>query len=105
MYKLLSLLEWFKTILAPSYILKLHKLFKGSAAVFAGRPGRFNRQDLLPDSDNIEDWSQCIKSFSVSSRESTAHHLIDPFSDMYWQSAGSQGKVSGCNFSICDFFF
>ncbi|XP_054270101.1 E3 ubiquitin-protein ligase HERC2 isoform X2 [Macrosteles quadrilineatus] len=64
----------------------------GSAAVFAGRPGRFNRQDMQPETDNIEDWSQCIKSFSVSSRESSAHHLIDPFSDMYWQSAGSQGK-------------
>jgi hypothetical protein len=67
----------------------------GSAAVFAGKPGRYYRQDmtLALNSGLIEDWSRCIKTLSVSSREAWAHHLVDS-SDQYWQSCGSQGKVS-----------
>jgi hypothetical protein len=70
-------------------------LLAGSAAVFAGKPGRYYRQDMsLPlNSGLIDDWSKCIKTLSVSSREAWAHRLVDG-SDKYWQSYGSQGKVN-----------
>jgi hypothetical protein len=69
-------------------------LLPGSAAVFAGKPGRYYRQDmsLALNTGLIEDWSKCIKTLSVSSRETWAHRLVDG-SDNYWQSCGSQGKV------------
>jgi hypothetical protein len=69
-------------------------LLAGSAAVFAGKPGRYYRQDmsLALNSGLIDDWSKCIKTLSVSSREAWAHRLVDG-SDKYWQSYGSQGKV------------
>ncbi|XP_034934449.1 E3 ubiquitin-protein ligase HERC2 [Chelonus insularis] len=62
----------------------------GSAAVYAGRPGRYNRQDITK-SPLIEDWSKCIRTLSVSSRENWATRLIDG-SGKYWQSNGSTGK-------------
>jgi hypothetical protein len=51
----------------------------GSAAVFAGKPGRYYRQDMSLALNNglIEDWSKCIKTLSVSSREAWAHRLVD----------------------------
>lgn len=65
----------------------------GSAAVFAGRPGRYMRQDFPSgDPDILEDWVQCIHSFSVSSKESLALNLFDPHGDNFWQSSGLQGK-------------
>ena len=39
----------------------------------------------------IEEWSQCVKSMGVSSRESWAYRLTDGTSS-YWQSCGTQGK-------------
>ncbi|XP_039287848.1 E3 ubiquitin-protein ligase HERC2 [Nilaparvata lugens] len=62
----------------------------GSAAVFAGKPGRYLASFLEPP--YIDDWSRCVSVMTVSSRFSTAHHLIDHFSDNYWQSCGQQGK-------------
>ncbi|KAL2717183.1 E3 ubiquitin-protein ligase HERC2 [Vespula squamosa] len=62
----------------------------GSAAVYAGKPGRYHRQDLL-ESSLIEDWSKCIRTLSVSSRDMYAPRLVDG-SGRYWQSCGSQGK-------------
>ncbi|XP_068082847.1 E3 ubiquitin-protein ligase HERC2 [Anabrus simplex] len=81
------------------YTKKLHKhsfnrlVEPGSAAVFAGKPGRYFRQDmaLAVNSGLIEDWSKCIKTLNVSSRETWAHRLVDG-SGNYWQSCGSQGK-------------
>ncbi|XP_014251481.1 E3 ubiquitin-protein ligase HERC2 isoform X1 [Cimex lectularius] len=62
----------------------------GSAAVFAGRPGRYIRQDFpTVEPDVIGDW---IQSFSVSSRENMALNLFDYSGDNYWQSSGLQGK-------------
>ena len=77
-------------------------LLLGSAAVFAGKPGRYYRQDmsLALNTGLIEDWSKCIKTLNVSSRESCAHRLVDG-SDSYWQSCGSQGKVSGVVYNSC----
>jgi hypothetical protein len=77
-------------------------LLLGSAAVFAGKPGRYYRQDmsLALNTGLIEDWTKCIKTLSVSSRESCAHRLVDG-SDSYWQSCGSQGKVSGVTYNSC----
>jgi E3 ubiquitin-protein ligase HERC2 len=66
----------------------------GSAAVFAGRPGRYIRHEFISEPDVLEDWTQCIQSFSVSSRESWAIHLFDTVSDNFWQSCGPQGKVN-----------
>ncbi|XP_050578084.1 E3 ubiquitin-protein ligase HERC2 [Bombus affinis] len=62
----------------------------GSAAVYAGKPGRYHRQDYT-ESSLIDDWSKCIRTLSVSSRESWATRLVDG-SGLYWQSCGSQGK-------------
>ncbi|KAK0097381.1 hypothetical protein PV326_002182 [Microctonus aethiopoides] len=62
----------------------------GSAAVYAGKPGRYNRQDIT-ESSVIEDWSKCIRTLSVSSRDSWAMRLVDG-SGKYWQSCGSRGK-------------
>jgi E3 ubiquitin-protein ligase HERC2 len=78
-------------------------LLLGSAAVFAGKPGRYYREDmsLTLNTGLIEDWSKCIKTLSVSSRESFAHRLVDS-SDSYWQSCGSQGKVSDVIYVICN---
>ena len=39
----------------------------------------------------LEEWSQCVKSMGVSSRESWAYRLTDGTSS-YWQSCGTQGK-------------
>jgi hypothetical protein len=80
-----------KTVIFECYFV----LPAGSAAVFAGKPGRYHRQDMSLALNNglIEDWSKCIKTLSVSSRETWAHRLVDG-SDKYWQSCGSQGKVS-----------
>uniref|UniRef100_A0A0A9VNP3 HECT-type E3 ubiquitin transferase n=2 Tax=Lygus hesperus TaxID=30085 RepID=A0A0A9VNP3_LYGHE len=64
----------------------------GSAAVFAGRPGRYIRQEFPPsDPDIIEDWIQCVQSFSVSSKENMALNLFDT-AENFWQSSGPQGK-------------
>ncbi|XP_015429351.1 PREDICTED: LOW QUALITY PROTEIN: E3 ubiquitin-protein ligase HERC2 [Dufourea novaeangliae] len=61
----------------------------GSAAVYAGKPGRYHRQDLT-ESSLIDDCSKCIRTLSVSSRENWATRLLD--SGRYWQSFGLQGK-------------
>ena len=83
-----------------------------SAAVFAGRPGRTRRRELAGapslsgghgsymgignssmsgSGSLIEEWSQCVKSMGVSSRENWASRLTDGTSS-YWQSCGSQVK-------------
>lgn len=41
--------------------------------------------------DIIEDWSQCIKSLTVSSNESLAKNLLERTTS-FWQSANSQGR-------------
>lgn len=79
------------------------ELVVGSAAVFAGRPGRYIRQEFPPsDPDIIEDWIQCVLSFSVSSKENMALNLFDT-ADNFWQSSGPQGKVICC--IVCALLF
>jgi len=63
----------------------------GGVSVYAGTPGR-HRPQSVDCSSIIEDWHQCVKSLTVSSKESQAHHLIDGQMG-YWQSSGTQGKV------------
>ena len=74
----------------------------GSAAVFAGRPGRARKRDFsaLPASGGgtsgsggglVEEWSSCVKNLTVSSRESWAYRLVEA-SSSYWQSCGQQGQ-------------
>ncbi len=84
----------------------------GGAAVFAGRPGRGSttsaatarrrhvvgvapgaiaEANAREKSGLIEDWSRCVRSMGVSSRENWAYKLTDGTSS-YWQSCGSQGK-------------
>ncbi|CAD6227584.1 GSCOCG00001264001-RA-CDS [Cotesia congregata] len=62
----------------------------GSAAVYAGKPGRYNRQDIT-ESSLIEDWSKCIRTLCVSSKDNWATRLVDG-SGKYWQSSGARGK-------------
>ncbi|CAB0032033.1 unnamed protein product [Trichogramma brassicae] len=62
----------------------------GSAAVYAGKPGRYHRQDLLEPS-LIYDWSKCIRTLSVSTNERSATHLVDGMGT-YWQSCGPKGS-------------
>ncbi|XP_078045783.1 E3 ubiquitin-protein ligase HERC2 [Augochlora pura] len=62
----------------------------GSAAVYAGKPGRYHRQDFS-ESSLIDDWSKCIRTLTVSSRENWAARLVDE-SGWYWQSCGVQGQ-------------
>ncbi|XP_075228227.1 E3 ubiquitin-protein ligase HERC2 isoform X3 [Lycorma delicatula] len=63
-----------------------------SAAVFAGRPGRYNRHELVVSEPDIDDWFRCVKTLSTSSRGNWALFLMDPYSENYWQSCGQQGK-------------
>ncbi|KAK8398901.1 hypothetical protein O3P69_004178 [Scylla paramamosain] len=67
----------------------------GSAAVYAGPPGRgrFRKKEgMLGGSDGtVEDWHRCVRNLSVSSRENWAHRLIDG-TGSYWQSCGQEGK-------------
>ncbi|XP_046386640.1 E3 ubiquitin-protein ligase HERC2 isoform X3 [Ischnura elegans] len=66
----------------------------GSAAVFAGKPGRHKRsRDKREDSPSplFDDWSQCVRTLAVSSRDATAHRMVD-HSGGYWQTCGPQGK-------------
>ena len=73
----------------------------GNAAVFAGRPGRVRRRGepgiVFGVGNNaeggtlFEEWSQCVKSMGVSSRESWAYRLTDG-TPSFWQSCGTQGK-------------
>lgn len=68
----------------------------GSAAVYAGPPGRGRlrkKEGMLGGSDGtVEDWHRCVRNLSVSSRENWAHRLIDG-TGSYWQSCGQEGKV------------
>lgn len=63
--------------------------------MFAGKPGRYAKSTEHPSAvDNtclIDDWSRCIKSLTVSSRENSAMHLVDG-SELYWESNGRAGK-------------
>ena len=74
----------------------------GNAAVYAGRPGKHKKKCSLtasPNSSLIEDWHRCVKHLTVSSRESQAHRLVDGMGG-YWQSSGSQGKVTNIIYSL-----
>lgn len=56
-------------------------------------PGtRQARLSLQGDSSLVEDWSQCVKRITASSREGSVMRLFDG-SCSYWQSCGTQGKV------------
>ena len=53
----------------------------GSAAVFAGKSGKKRGRDVASAASVaggvLEDWSSCVKSLGVSSRESWAYRLTD----------------------------
>lgn len=66
----------------------------GAEPQLAGKPGKPHRaSSRSSNSTLIESWHQCVKDLSVSSREIQACRLIDGCPG-YWQSSGSQGKVS-----------
>lgn len=80
------------------YTKKVHKhsfyriVEPGTPSVFAGKPGRYYKQELGELDDLIiEDWNNCVKRFSASSREAWAHCLVDGTSSC-WLTCGSQGK-------------
>ncbi|KAK5650580.1 hypothetical protein RI129_001609 [Pyrocoelia pectoralis] len=57
--------------------------------VFAGKPGRYFRNDCLESQSLITEWSRCVRNITVSSREHTARFDIP---EGLWQSCGTQGK-------------
>jgi hypothetical protein len=70
----------------------------GGVSIYAGSPGRHIFKDsahpvnVAAGSSFLEDWHQCVKTLTVSSKENQAHHLVDGETG-YWQSSGTQGKV------------
>lgn len=67
----------------------------GAAEVFAGKPGKYYRQDSLTSEGLITgDWSRCVRNVTVSSREHSVK--FDPPNGT-WQSCGAQGKVAHLN--------
>lgn len=65
----------------------------GSEPINVGKPGKQKRVCPVPSGSIIDNWQICVKNLAVSSRENQASRLIDG-GNGYWQSAGSQGKVS-----------
>ncbi|KAF5273445.1 hypothetical protein FQA39_LY07462 [Lamprigera yunnana] len=61
----------------------------GSPPIFAGKPGRYFRQNCMDSECLITDWSRCVRNVTVSSREHTARFDLP---DGLWQSCGTQGK-------------
>ena len=61
--------------------------------MFAGKSGKKRGRDLAANVAGgvVDDWSSCIKSLAVSSRESWAYRLTEN-SSSYWQSCGAQGQ-------------
>ena len=79
-------------------LLLLLLLCLGRMSLFAGMPGRLfgkHSSSLVGGGAGscIDEWHKCVKHLTVSSRENQAHHLIEG-QEGYWQSAGTQGKVS-----------
>ena len=61
----------------------------------AGKAGRRRHgRKKLPHGTVLREWSKCVKSLTVSSREGQASRLLDNDPSTYWQSSGSQGKVT-----------
>lgn len=59
--------------------------------MFAGKPGKYYRQDTA----NIDglvtgDWSRCVKNVALSSRDQFGKYDLP---NGIWQSCGAQGKV------------
>lgn len=76
------------------HVVYIHYLFPGTEPVSAGKPGRHRKKTAYASSGAlIDDWHTCCKSLMTSSRENQAHKLIDG-NGGFWQSSGSQGKVS-----------
>lgn len=65
--------------------------FVDSLPIFAGKPGRYFRNDCVETEGLILDWNECVKNVTVSSREHDARFDIP---DGLWQSCGTQGQVS-----------
>ncbi|XP_023218340.1 E3 ubiquitin-protein ligase HERC2-like isoform X1 [Centruroides sculpturatus] len=68
----------------------------GAIPAYAGYPGRHRKMNkesppVLALAGYIEEWSQCVKNLTVSSRENWAYRLIDG-TCYFWQSCGTQGK-------------
>ncbi|KAF5270348.1 hypothetical protein FQR65_LT05536 [Abscondita terminalis] len=61
----------------------------GLPPVYAGKPGRYFRQDCLDSESLITDWSRCVRNITVSSRE---HSVRFDLPEGLWQSCGTQGK-------------
>ena len=69
----------------------------GSIPVNVGKPGRGRKRLSASPSGTeviLKEWTRIVRNLAVSSRENHASRLLDT-SDSYWQSSGSQGKVSG----------
>ncbi|XP_022244118.1 E3 ubiquitin-protein ligase HERC2-like isoform X2 [Limulus polyphemus] len=69
----------------------------GGTPIYVGYPGKVRHRDRegvpvsLTINGYIEEWSQCVRNLTVSSRENWAYRLIDG-TRSFWQSCGFQGK-------------
>lgn len=61
-----------------------------ASLALARRPSNDGSSSAL--SSLVEEWSQCVKRVTASSRESAVSKLFDG-TNSYWQSCGTQGKV------------
>lgn len=67
--------------------------------MFAGKPGKYYRQDTTAGDGLTTDWSRCVKNISFSSRDQAGRYDLP---NGVWQSCGVQGKVL---FDACCFFY
>lgn len=58
--------------------------------MFAGKPGKYYRQDTASIEGLTGDWSRCVKNITLSSRDQSGKYDLP---NGVWQSCGVQGKV------------
>lgn len=69
--------------------------------MFAGKPGKYYRQDSISgDGLTTTDWFKCVKNITLSSRDQSGRYDLP---NGVWQSCGVQGKVFLCVSLLCTY--